>query len=66
MGPLIPARGHAAGGGRYTVIDAPGVGSFDYRLVVVDANGAQSATHGPAAVTVRMLRAFLPALWSAR
>jgi hypothetical protein len=58
----MPARGNAAGGARYTATDAPGVGSFAYRLVVAHTDGPP-ATHGPVGAVVRALRAFLPVGW---
>jgi predicted outer membrane repeat protein len=61
-GPLVPARGHATGGAQYAATDAPGVGGFAYRLVVVEAEG-RPATHGPVGAVVRALRAFLPVGW---
>jgi predicted outer membrane repeat protein len=62
VGALVPARGSAASGTRYTATDAPGVGSFAYRLVVVNADGPP-VTHGPIGAVVRALRAFLPVGW---
>ncbi len=62
VGGLTPARGSAAGGARYTATDLPGVGSFAYRLEIVEAHGPPS-THGPATAIVRALRAFLPVGW---
>ncbi len=59
VGDLVPARGGAAGGSRYVVADAPGIGSFSYRLLVLSADGPP-AVHGPATAIVRALRAFLP------
>ncbi|MCE7939876.1 MAG: hypothetical protein DYG90_15115, partial [Chloroflexi bacterium CFX6] len=60
---LIPARGGAGGGTRYAAHDTPGIGRFQYRLEVVNADGAPE-THGPAAAVVRAIRAFLP--WGRR
>jgi hypothetical protein len=60
---LVLARGSAADGAAYTLVDAPGVGAFSYRLEVVDAQGA-SERHGPVEAVVRALRAFLP--WGGR
>ncbi len=62
VGALVPARGSATGGAGYGATDAPGVGSFAYRLVVVNADGPP-ATHGPVGAVVRALRAFLPVGW---
>lgn len=62
VGALVPARGSAAGGARYALLDAPGLGSFAYRLVVVDAAGAPQR-FGPVEALVRALRVFLPIGW---
>jgi predicted outer membrane repeat protein len=59
VGSLIPARGSAAGGARYVAMDSPGVGSFAYRLTVVNADGPP-AIEAPVGTVVRALRAFLP------
>lgn len=48
---LIPAQGSAAEGRRYDLVDAPGAGTFNYRLEVLHDRGAPS-WHGPVAVTV--------------
>lgn len=56
---LIPARGAAAGGTRYAADDRPGIGHFQYRLEVVNTDGAPEI-HGPASAVVRAIRAFLP------
>lgn len=58
---LIPARGSAAGGARYTLADLPGVGSFRYRLEIVH-TASPPEVHGPVGAVVRALRAFLPAV----
>lgn len=65
VGVLIPARGNAAGGARYVVMDSPGVGAFRYRVEVVGAVDAPQ-TFGPVETVVRALRAFLTAVWRAR
>lgn len=59
VGALIPARGSAARGANYAITDAPGLGSFAYRLVLVEADGP-AEQHGPVGAVVRALRAFLP------
>jgi hypothetical protein len=48
---LIPARGGAASGLRYSLTDRPGAGSYRYRLDVVEENGTTSPV-GPVEVTV--------------
>lgn len=59
LGAMVPARGKATGRTRYASVDNPGVGSFTYRLLIVNADRPPSA-HGPVAAMVRALRAFLP------
>lgn len=58
---LIPSRGDVAGGARYRMYDAPGVGEHQYRLEVIDVDQGPK-THGLATATVRALRLFLPEL----
>jgi hypothetical protein len=57
---LIAAQGDAVGGASYSFVDAPGYGTFYYKLEDVDYYGA-STLHGPVEVTV--IRLFLRPLY---
>jgi parallel beta-helix repeat protein len=48
---LIAAQGNPASGASYSIVDAPGYGTFYYKLEDVDYYGV-STLHGPAKVTV--------------
>lgn len=49
---LIPARGEAASGARYSFADAPGFGAFYYKLEAVDTHGARTQ-YGPVRAVVK-------------
>jgi parallel beta-helix repeat protein len=59
IGDLIPARGGASAGSRYTVVDVVAPGAYAYRLAVVN-QAAPPTYHGAAVARVDALRAFLP------
>jgi hypothetical protein len=48
---MIAAQGSPVAGARYSFTDAPGAGTFYYRLEDVDFNGS-STFHGPLQVTL--------------
>lgn len=55
---LIPARGSAAAGAQYTLLDRPGPGTWFYRLEDLDLKG--HSTQHPEVVSARIAGLFLP------